>query len=76
MKWLKAGVMEDGELHATTKRTPQGGIIGRTPPNAYAERPEEPAAWAQLEGLLRRASSLRGGTSVPERRTPTLGPRR
>jgi retron-type reverse transcriptase len=27
MKWLHAGVMEDGELHAVQEGTPQGGIV-------------------------------------------------
>jgi RNA-directed DNA polymerase len=27
MKWMKAGVMKDGELHEVTEGTPQGGII-------------------------------------------------
>ena len=29
-KWLKAGVMEQGQLHATIAGTPQGGIISPT----------------------------------------------
>jgi RNA-directed DNA polymerase len=27
LKWLKAGVLEDGKLHAVTEGTPQGGVI-------------------------------------------------
>jgi RNA-directed DNA polymerase len=29
-KWLKAGYMENGQLHSTSKGTPQGGIISPT----------------------------------------------
>ena len=35
MKWLKAGVMEDGELHETQRGTPQGGIISPLLANIY-----------------------------------------
>jgi group II intron reverse transcriptase/maturase len=35
MKWLKAGVMEDGELHETQEGTPQGGIISPLLANIY-----------------------------------------
>jgi RNA-directed DNA polymerase len=35
MKWLKAGVMEDGELHETQEGTPQGGIISPLMANIY-----------------------------------------
>jgi RNA-directed DNA polymerase len=35
MKWLKAGVMEDGKLHATEEGTPQGGIISPLLANIY-----------------------------------------
>ena len=35
MKWLHAGVIEDGELHATQEGTPQGGIISPLMANIY-----------------------------------------
>jgi retron-type reverse transcriptase len=35
MKWLHAGVMEDGELHAVQEGTPQGGIISPLMANIY-----------------------------------------
>jgi group II intron reverse transcriptase/maturase len=34
-KWLKAGVMEDDELHAVEEGTPQGGIISPLLANVY-----------------------------------------
>ena len=35
MKWLHAGVMEDGELHEVKEGTPQGGIISPLLANIY-----------------------------------------
>lgn len=35
MKWLKAGVMEEGKLHEVTEGTPQGGIISPLMANIY-----------------------------------------
>ena len=35
MKWLKAGVMEEGKLHETHTGTPQGGIISPLLANLY-----------------------------------------
>jgi RNA-directed DNA polymerase len=35
IKFLKAGVMEDGKLHRTDEGTPQGGIISPTLSNIY-----------------------------------------
>ena len=35
MKWMKAGVMKDGELHEVTAGTPQGGIISPLLANVY-----------------------------------------
>jgi group II intron reverse transcriptase/maturase len=34
-KWLKAGVMEDGEWRRTTRGTPQGGVISPLLANVY-----------------------------------------
>ncbi|MED1439677.1 reverse transcriptase domain-containing protein [Aeribacillus composti] len=34
-KWLKAGVMEDGQFHNTEKGTPQGGVISPLLANSY-----------------------------------------
>lgn len=35
MKWLNAGVMEEGELHAVEAGTPQGGVISPLLANVY-----------------------------------------
>ncbi len=35
MKWLRAGVMKDGELHAVEMGTPQGGLISALLANIY-----------------------------------------
>jgi len=35
LKWLKAGVMEEGKLHAVETGTPQGGIISPLLANVY-----------------------------------------
>lgn len=35
MKWLNAGVMEDGTLHEVTEGTPQGGVISPLLSNVY-----------------------------------------
>ena len=35
MKWMKAGVMKDGELHEVTEGTPQGGTISPLLANIY-----------------------------------------
>lgn len=35
LKWLNAGVMEDGKLHEVTAGTPQGGIISPLLSNVY-----------------------------------------
>jgi group II intron reverse transcriptase/maturase len=35
MKWMKADVMKDGELHAVKAGTPQGGLIGPLLANIY-----------------------------------------
>lgn len=35
LKWLKAGVMEEGKLHAVEAGTPQGGIISPLLANVY-----------------------------------------
>ncbi len=36
-KWLKAGVMEDGELHRSSKGAPQGGVISPLLSNIYLD---------------------------------------
>ncbi len=35
MKWMRAGVMEDGKLHAVEEGTPQGGIVSPLLANIY-----------------------------------------
>jgi group II intron reverse transcriptase/maturase len=35
MKWMRAGVMEEGKLHEVTEGTPQGGIISPLLANVY-----------------------------------------
>ena len=35
MKWLHAGVMEDGKLHEVQEGTPQGGVISPLLANIY-----------------------------------------
>jgi RNA-directed DNA polymerase len=35
MKWLNAGVMEDGKLHEVTEGTPQGGVISPLLANVF-----------------------------------------
>lgn len=35
MKWMKAGVMKDGELHEVKEGTPQGGIVSPLLANVY-----------------------------------------
>ena len=35
MKWVRAGVMEDGRLHEVTEGTPQGGIVSPILSNIY-----------------------------------------
>jgi group II intron reverse transcriptase/maturase len=35
MKWLRAGVMEDGELHEVEEGTPQGGVVSPLLANIY-----------------------------------------
>ena len=35
MKWMKAGVMKDGELHEVKEGTPQGGVISPLLANIY-----------------------------------------
>jgi len=55
--WLKAGVMEDGQLHRTDSGTPQGGVISPLLANVYLH--ELDAAWedrlAHLGCLVRYA---------------------
>jgi hypothetical protein len=34
-RWLKAGVLEDGEVHPSEEGTPQGGSVSVLPSNAY-----------------------------------------
>ena len=40
--WLRAGVMEDGELRSTIAGTPQGGVISPLLANIYLVRPNKP----------------------------------
>jgi group II intron reverse transcriptase/maturase len=45
MKWVKAGVMEDGELHEVREGSPQGAIISPLLSNIYLHYVLDP--WAQ-----------------------------
>ena len=49
-QWLKAGVMEDGEIRTTTAGTPQGGVISPLLANIYLD--ELDTVWESEYGHL------------------------
>jgi RNA-directed DNA polymerase len=59
-QWLRAGVMEDGEVRSTTAGTPQGGVISPLLANIYLD--ELDTAWesvcAHLGTLVRYADDF------------------
>ena len=59
-QWLRAGVMEEGEVRATTAGTPQGGVISPLLANIYLNELDTAweSAWAHLGTLVRYADDF------------------
>ena len=57
-KWLKAGVMEDGLLHHTTKGSPQGGVVSPLLANIFLHHVLDEWYAEEVRPRLRGASTL------------------
>jgi RNA-directed DNA polymerase len=57
-KWLKAGVLEDGQLHHPDTGTPQGGVISPCLANAFLHHVLDEWFAEQVEPRLRGPSTL------------------
>jgi RNA-directed DNA polymerase len=57
-KWLKAGIMEKGELHYADEGTPQGGIVSPLISNLYLHEVLDTWFEREIRPLLRGASKI------------------
>jgi RNA-directed DNA polymerase len=57
-KWLKAGVLEEGQLHYPDAGTPEGGVISPLLANVYLHYVLDEWFAAQVQSRLRRPSTL------------------
>lgn len=57
-KWLKAGVLEEGQLHYPEAGTPEGGVISPLLANVYLHYVLDEWFAAQVQPRLRRPSTL------------------
>ena len=58
VKWLKAGVLEDGQLHYLDLGTPQGGVISPCLANVFLHYVLDEWFAAEVQPRLRRRSTL------------------